>query len=440
MADQEARNLLQQLVPAVAVGRVGVAIDQLAGVRGQVVEFALVAGVEVELEVPAARHLTLLQHRVHYPAVLGLRVGQERRQAAARRRLRSLGVRYPQEIADGREQVHQLHQLQPLRAGVGGARQAQHHRHSNRRFVQTAHLAGHAVLAELVAVIGHQHHQRVVERCRGAQRRHDLTHAVVQQRDQREIGGDHLPPHRLGIRVPAPAGPRLDCRPGGVVLRAGRRRQLDFGGAVAAGVRARRVERRMGRVDADEGRERPAPLPPAQVAVELPAGHEVAVLLRGPVEHPRDQLGILEVAVVSEPHGGRGVVGDRAEPSIDAVGLAEGDAVEAVAGKMVAEVAFARRQAVAVAQHAELLRIAPGDHRGARRHAHRVVGEAVVKRHRLGAQRVDVRSAHEGILLVEHHVLARLVRHDEHQVGHPRPRAAAYPILAGNRHSRRAGV
>ena len=101
-------------------------------------------------------------------------------------------------------------------------------------------------------------------------------------------------------------------------------------------------------VNAHECRERPAAGAPPQVAVELPAGHEVAVLVSGPFEHAGDQIGILEVAVVLEPHGGHLVVGYRAESVIGVVGLAERDAVEAVGGQMVAEIALAGRQAVTV--------------------------------------------------------------------------------------------
>ena len=218
-------------------------------------------------------------------------------------------MRHPQQVADGREQVHHLGKLAPLGAGMGGARQADHQRHPDRRLVQVAHLASHAVLAELVAMIGHQ----------------------------------------------------------------------------------------------------------------------VAILLRRSLEHAGDQFGVLQVAVVVESHGGHLVVGDRPEAAVGAVRLAERHAVEAVRGEMVAEVALAGRQAVGVVQHAELVRVAPGDHRGARRHAHRVVGKAVAERHRFGAQRVDVRGAHERILVVVQHVLARLVGHDQHQVGHRRLPRLSYP-------------
>ena len=364
---------------------------------------------------------------MHDPPVLDIRVRHHRSQAAPGQSLQPLGVRHPQQVADGREQVHHLGKLAPLGAGVGGARQADHQRHPDRRLVQVAHLAGHAVLAELVAMIGHQHHEGVVERFRCAQRGEDAPDAVVQQRDQRQVGGYHLPARRVGIGVPAPPRDALDRRPRGAVRRRRPRRQRDPVRGVEAGIFTRRIQRRVGCVDADERRERRAAGAAAQVVVELPAGHQVAILLRRSLEHAGDPAGVLQVAVVVESHGGHLVVGDRPEAAVGAVRLAERHAVEAVPGEMVAEIALAGRQAVGVVQHAELVRVAPGDHRGARRHAHRVVGKAVAERHRFGAQRIDVRGAHEGILLVEQHVLARLVGHDQHQVGHRGLPRLSYP-------------
>ena len=59
VADQEARDLLEQLLLPIAAGGIVVAIDDRAGVFGQIVELAGVIGVEVERWTPSTGTRTL---------------------------------------------------------------------------------------------------------------------------------------------------------------------------------------------------------------------------------------------------------------------------------------------------------------------------------------------------------------------------------------------
>ena len=361
------------------------------------------------------------------------------------------GDRLPcNEVGGGGGHVGEVHRL-ALGAARRGAGHAQDHRHAVDLVVQVGALAGEAVRAGHVPMVGGEDDRRGVVEVQLPQPLHQPADQVVDQLDVGEVAGERAAQLVVGSPVAGTARLRLQRRQlalvdrlaGEVVEAVGP--QGDVGRVVAQPPLLRHQPRAVRAGKGAEQQERPVGVAAAQEVAGVArcdavrkvvdrhvhgagvirldrAHHRPVVGRRMPLRAAQEgrigarlrarPLGVLEGA-------GEQVLGRADVPLAEVGGLAIG-----LGGGPVLDGAHRRRQVPAVGvlggrvvEQVVAVRVQAGHQAGAGRRADRHRRVAPVEDHRLGRQRVQVGRAHQRVAVTAQQVAAELVAEHHQHVG-----------------------